>query len=127
VLRVYPNNGGGTNVFSAPNEGVISTADYNSWAAANGKPLSTTPEGAALLARAQQIVTGSRLPTGALPVDFFRVPLPQDFFSKQPNNFDITTIEGYKLYRLRQVWQNGGVLYVPQNPRYIQFGIKIFF
>jgi hypothetical protein len=127
VFRTYPNNGGGTDVFSAPNEGVISASDYNAWAAANGKPLSTTPDGAALLARVQQIVTGSRLPSGALPVDFFRIPLPQDFFSKQPVNFDITTPDGYKLYRLRQAWQNGGVLYAPQNPRYIQFGIKIFF
>jgi hypothetical protein len=47
----------------------------------------------------------SRVPgTQVLPPDFFRVPVPEGFHSMDPNEFDITTAEGLKLYRLRQAY-----------------------
>lgn len=128
VFRVVPNDSG-TDLMGLPDEAVISAADYNAWAAFNRRPPSTTPEGAALLAQAQQIVTGSRLPSGALPKDFYHMPLPQGFATADANSFDITTSNGYKLYRLRRAYNQGfGSLFVPNgNSRYIQFGLKIYF
>ena len=79
------------------------------------------------MAQVQQIIIGSRLPSGALPVNFFSNPVPQGFVSKDPNSFDVTSVDGYKLYRLRQTWKNGGGLYSVQVQRYIQFGLKLFF
>ena len=45
-----------------------------------------------------------------------QVPVPQGFATKDANSFDITTPGGYKLYRLRQAYANGGGLYVPVGP-----------
>ena len=62
---------------------------------------------------------------GALPLNFFTVPLPANFFGTQATSFDIRNVDQYKLYRLRQQWNtSGGVLYQPGLARYIQFGIK---
>jgi carboxypeptidase family protein len=128
VFRVTPNNAGGTDLFNTVSESVITATDYNTWAKFNGKPASTTAEGAALFAQAQQIITASRSATGALPNDFYHVPIPAGFATKDANSFDITTAQGYKLYRLRQVYQNGGQLYVQGNSsRYIAFAVKFFF
>ena len=66
--------------------------------------------------------------TGALPLDFFSVRVPDGFATTNPNAFDIRTVEGLKLYRLRQAYNTGfGTLYSPPNGRYIQFGIRLFF
>jgi hypothetical protein len=128
VFRVTPNNGGATDLFNTPSESVISASDYATWAKFNGKPAANTPEGAVLFARAQQVITGSRSATGALPNDFYHVPLPQGFATRDANSFDITTVDGYKLYRLRQTYQNGGQLYVQGNSaRHIEFAIKFYF
>jgi hypothetical protein len=65
---------------------------------------------------------------GVLPVNFFRVPLPQNFWSMQPQSFDITTVQGYKLFRLRQTYNTAfGDLYQNGSSRYIQFGVKFYF
>jgi hypothetical protein len=128
VFRMTPNNGGATDLFNTPSESVISASDYATWAKFNGKPAANTPEGAVLFARAQQVITGSRSATGALPNDFYHVPLPQGFATRDANSFDITTVDGYKLYRLRQTYQNGGQLYVQGNSaRHIEFAIKFYF
>jgi len=85
------------------------------------------------LQQVRNIVNASRLNNGAgnLPDDFFHVLLPQGFATRDPLSFDITTLEGYKLYRLRQTYdQNFGTLTgnTPQTtPRYVQFGLRIFF
>ncbi|HJZ74802.1 MAG TPA: hypothetical protein VKE51_23860 [Vicinamibacterales bacterium] len=43
-------------------------------------------------------------------------------------SLDITTLDGYKLYRLKQAYaQRFGQLFAVNNPRYIQIGLKIFF
>ncbi len=106
----------------------LTTAEYNTWAAFNGQPLSTTTAGAAQLAAIRANVNTTRLASNALPVDFFHTRIPQGFASRNANSFDLTTLEGFKLYRLRQTYDaNFGTLFSVNNPRYIQFGIRIFF
>jgi len=127
-FRINPGDSG-TDLFgSLPSEAVITAAEYDTWARANSRPLSSTADGAALFGAAQQIIRGNLLPSGALPIDFFTVRLPQRFATTSPTAFDITTVEGYKLYRLRQAYNQGfGQLFAPNNARYVQFGLKLFF
>ena len=137
TFRVFINqqaSTAGTDFMGAPSVNAPSAAEYNSWAAANGKPLQSTPEGAALFAQTQAVVNGSKLPSGVLPPNFFTVPLPANFYGTAANAFDITTVQGFKNYRLRQAYNTAfGQLYYPGGgsgygaPRYIQLGIKIFF
>ena len=135
TFRVFINNaGGGTDFMGAPSVNAPSIAEYNSWATANGRPAQSTPEGAALYAQSQAVVTGSRLPSGVLPPNFFSVQLPSNFYGKTANSFDITSVDGFKNYRLRQAYSTGfGQLYYPGGgsgygaPRYIQLGMKLFF
>ena len=120
------------NIFGYPTEGTLSPAEYNAWAAFNGRPLLGTPEGDALKRIADQIIVGGRIPgTQALPRDFFSVQVPQGFHSMNPNAFDVTTPEGLKLYRLRQQYATDrwGTLAAraPYSPRFIQFAIKLYF
>jgi hypothetical protein len=78
--------------------------------------------------RQRALVNAQRLPSNALPLDFFHIQLPQGFATRLPNSFDITTLQGFKLYRLRQAYDaNFGTLREVQQPRYIQFGLKIYF
>ncbi|MEZ5426846.1 MAG: carboxypeptidase regulatory-like domain-containing protein [Pyrinomonadaceae bacterium] len=104
-----------------PNEGLFTQADVNAWLAAN-------PGRTADLTQINNLLINSRSATGALPLDFFSIPVPQGFATMNPNNFDITTLEGLKLYRLRQTYDsNFGTLFPVNNPRYIQFGLRLFF
>lgn len=114
----------------------ITAAEFDAWAAFNSQPLSTTTEGAAILAQVRANINAIRLPArpgvttgGALPNNFFNVPLPQGFATTNPLAFDIRTVNGFKLYRIRQTYDtNFGTLFSPaSNPRYLQFGIKLFF
>jgi hypothetical protein len=108
----------------------ITTAEYNTWATANGQPPASTPAGAKQLAQIRGMVNSQRLPSGALPLDFFHMQLPQTFFGTKFTGYDITTLQGFKLYRLRQAYgtNNGfGQLRELGMPRYVQFGIKIYF
>jgi hypothetical protein len=123
---------------------VLSTADYDAWATFNGRPLSNTPAGAALLGQIRANANAVRLPpragttSGALPDSFYHVVLPQGFATSNALSYDITTLAGYKLYRIRQTYDgNFGTLTNPQlqigNPspansqRYLQFGIRLIF
>jgi hypothetical protein len=118
-----------TEPFGAGTRGsVITTAEYNTWATFNGQPPASTAAGAAQLAAIRAKVNAVRLPSNALPPDFFHTLLPQGFATRNANSFDITTLEGFKLYRLRQTYDpNFGTLFAVPNPRYIQFGLRIFF
>lgn len=130
IFRPVPNNGGGTDFMGAPSGTALTSAEYNAWAVANGQPQGNTPEGAALMAKSAAAVAGSRLPSGVLPVNFFSVKLPPNFFAATANSFDITNVDGFKLYRLRQAYNNafGQVYSYPiSQPRYLQFGLKIYF
>ena len=74
------------------------------------------------------MVNGTRLPSGALPTDFFHLPVPQGFATMSANSFDIRTLNGFKLYRMRQAYGQGfGQLRELGMPRYIQFGLKLYF
>ncbi len=132
----------GPDFMGAPNEGTItintttgartyapiSASEYDTWAGLNAQPLSSTSAGAAQLTAIQNMVNGNRLSTGALPVNFWSVPVPQGFATKDPNTFDIRTLNGFKLYRLRQTYSTSfGQLRELGQPRYIQFGFKIVF
>jgi hypothetical protein len=110
-----------------PNEGLLVQADINAWNAAN-------PGQTATLNQVNALLNNSRLPpftgqaAGPLPLDFFRLPVPEGFATRNPNSFDIRTLEGLKHYRLRQSYDaNFGSLFAVNNPRYIQFGIRVFF
>ncbi len=111
----------------------ITAAEYNAWATFNNQPLSTTAAGAAQLAQIRANVNATRANggTGGLPLDFFHVQLPQGFATRNPLSFDITKLDQYKLYRIRQNYDtNFGTLTGGNpntTPRYIQFGIRIFF
>jgi hypothetical protein len=123
-------------IFTAPNEGLITNAEYDAWAAAvAGRPGRTTPAGAALLAQINQIVTSNRIPgTQALRPDFFHVRVPEGFFSMSATQFDIATLQGLQLYRLRQAYtaDRWGYLNVSggrsgYTPRFIQIALKFYF
>lgn len=115
----------------------ITAAEYNTWATFNNQPLSTTTAGAAILAQVRANVNATRqsgpagAQTGGLPLDFFHVQLPQGFATRDPLSFDIRNLNDFKLYRIRQTYDaNFGTLVgnTPNTlPRYIQFGIRLFF
>jgi hypothetical protein len=119
-------------IFGAINEGALSPNELNAWAMFNGKPSAEVPE---IRAANQQIIINNRVPrTEGLRPDFFRRPLPEGFFSMNVNSFDITTEEGFALYRLRQSYSpdRWGFLSVMPGrsgytPRFIQFALKINF
>jgi Carboxypeptidase regulatory-like domain len=128
VFRVFPNNAGGTDFMNVPSTAALTGADYDTWARANSQPLSTTAGGAALISQINAMVNAQKNAAGVLPVNFFSVALPQNFFGLQPQNFDITTVNGFKLFRLRQTYNTAfGDLYQSGQSRYIQFGVKLYF
>ncbi|HXU82625.1 MAG TPA: hypothetical protein VN914_14585, partial [Polyangia bacterium] len=119
-------------IFAFPNEALLTTAEYNAWAQFNGRPLAGTPAGDALRGQADAILLAGRVPgTTALVPGFFSTPVPQGFHSTNPNQFDITTPEGLRLYRLRQAYtpDRWGFLGTrsPYAPRVIQVAVKIYF
>jgi hypothetical protein len=114
---------------STPTQTPITAAEYDSWAAFNGKPLSSTPAGATLLAQVQSFVTGNRIGSGNLPADFFSMTVPNGFTQIPLNSFDIATLTGFKLYRLSQAWdKNFGTLSTNlAQPRRLQWSVKFVF
>jgi hypothetical protein len=127
--RVFLNNAGGTDFMGAPSEANLSAAEFTAWAALHAGTTAT-------LASVNALIQANRIPgsTTLLPNNFFSVPLPANFWAQSANQFDVTTVDGLKLYRLRQAYNAGfGQLYYPgggsgfETPRYIQFGLKLFF
>jgi hypothetical protein len=131
TFAVYPNNGGGADFMGAPSAGTLTTAAYNTWAAANGKPAYSATAGTPgniLYNQIVNMVNAQRLPSGALPADFYTVKLPDNFWGTPAVSYDITTLQGYKYYQLRNAYAtNFGTLYNNSQPRYIQFGVKLYF
>jgi hypothetical protein len=106
---------------TVPIETDVTQAELTAWLTAN-------PGKTATLAQVNGLLAASRLASGAIPLDFFHVAVPQGFATKTANAFDITTLEGLKLYRLRQNYDASfGTLFAVPNPRYIQFGVKLYF
>ncbi len=126
-------------MFGQPSEADITVGDYNSWVAANpqrGLQPQSTAAGAPINPDYQRVLDITRKAKGssfALPNDFFSIPLPRKFATTQPNEFDITTPEGLKLYRLRRAYnpQFGHFKNFPPetfNPmRHLQFAVKLYF
>ncbi len=128
IFTVYPNNAGGADFMGAPSTAALSTTDYNSWATANGQPLASTTAGTALLNQINAMVNSQKTSGGALPANFFAIQLPANFYGKAATSYDITTLQGFKYFRLRQAYAtNFGTLYQSGSPRYIQFGVKLYF
>jgi hypothetical protein len=127
VFRVFPNNAGGTDFMNAPSTANLTAAEYDTWARANNQPLSTTTAGAAQFNGILAMVNAQKT-NNVLRTNFFSVPLPQNFFGTSANSFDITTLNGYKQYRLRNAYVNAfGDLYQRGGSRYLQVGLKLFF
>ena len=110
-----------------PSDALLTQADINAWNAAN-------PGQTATLAQVNGVLNSIRLPVapgqtvGALPLSFFSARIPEGFATRTANSFDIRTVEGLKLYRARQVYDtNFGTLFANNAPRYIQFGVRVFF
>jgi outer membrane receptor protein involved in Fe transport len=133
-------------IFAAPSEALLSNADYDNWAkySPTTRPARSTAEGKALLAQINAMIASyntNTLPGSTaivLPRDFFAVPVPQGFATVNLNSFDITTVEGLKLFRLKQAYapdrwgflgvtRGAGALIAPYTPRYFQFALKLFF
>lgn len=129
---------------------VISVAEYDAWAAFNGKPLSNAVDGsgAILLGKIRDNANAVRLTPragqpiggGALPDNFFSTQLPEGFATRNPLAYDITTLAGFQTWRLRNAYEaNFGSLtsgavgnsFGSPNPgtssRYLQFGIRLIF
>ncbi len=131
TFAVYPNNAGGADFMGAPSTAILSTAAYTTWAQANGQPIydatAGTP-GNTLYNQMVNMVNAQKGPSGALPANFFTVPLAANFYGTNPNSFDIRTLQGYKQYQLRNAYAtNFGTLYNNSVPRYLQFGVKLYF
>jgi hypothetical protein len=127
TFAVYPNNAGGADFMGAPSTATLTTAAYNTWATANSQPLQSTAAGAAIYNGIVNMVNAQKTPSGALPANFFTIPLPSNFYGKAATSYDITTLQGYKYYQLRNAYAtNFGTLYNNNTPRYIQFGIKLY-
>jgi Carboxypeptidase regulatory-like domain len=127
---VFRHNNTGNTPFgfgTLPNEAPVTLAEYNAWATFNSQPTITSATDPALVA-VQNLTITNRLPSGAIPLDFFSIRVPQGFATRNPNSFDIRTLEGLKHYRLRQTYDaNFGTLFAVNNPRYVQFGLRFFF
>jgi hypothetical protein len=104
-----------------PSEALFTQTDVNTW-------LAFAPGRTATLTQVNNLIINNRLPSGAIPLDFFHIRIPEGFATTNPNAFDITILDGLKLFRLRQAYDaNFGTLFAVNNPRYIQFGIRLFF
>ncbi len=127
TFAVFPNNAGGADFMGAPSTATLTTAAYNTWAAANGQPLQSTTAGAAVYNGIVNMVNAQKTTQGALPANFYTLPLPANFYGKAANSYDITTLQGYKYYQLRTAYStNFGTLYNNNTPRYVQFGLKLY-
>lgn len=127
-----PDNAGGADFMGQPSTATLTTAAYNIWATANNQPLYSTTAGAAIYNQIIANVNSYKTAGGGLPTNFYTIPLPANFYGNAATSYNITTIQGYKLYQLRNAYSstanaNFGTLYNNNTPRYIQFGVKFYF
>jgi hypothetical protein len=136
IFRTYPNNAGGVDFSGQPSTATLSTSAYNTWAAANGKPAYSSTVGSAGYNLYNQIISNInsfRNSAGVLPNNFYTVQLPANFWSAAATSYDITTTQGYQYYQMKTSYNAAfGELYnAPSSgvsiPRYLQFGLKLYF
>ena len=107
--------------------GAITSTEYIQWAGPNGQPAYDTAAGTALFAQINALMNSAKT-NGVLPVNFYSLQLPKNFWGTPASNFDLTTLQGIKLFRLRNSLNTAfGDLYNYGQPRYIQFGLKLYF
>jgi hypothetical protein len=115
----------------APSTATLSTANYTVWANTNGQPAYNATAGTpgnVLYNQIVSMVNAQKNAAGVLPANFYTMPLPANFYGKAATSYDITTLNGYKLYQLRNAYAtNFGTLYNSNTPRYMQFGVKLYF
>jgi hypothetical protein len=123
TLAPTPNSGGSDLFGSAPSTTLITLAQYNAWATFNGMPTAAT-----VPIQIQNMFNAAKVGL-ALPANFYSIQLPQGFATRNPNTYDITTLNGYKLYMLRQSYNTtfGSLTQGLQTERYVQLGVKIIF
>jgi hypothetical protein len=127
VFRVVHNNTAMAN-FSLPTETPVTAAEFDAWARFNNRPLSNTPAGAALFEQSRNVILSNRNQASVLPDKFFNVPVPQGFARTNALSYDITQVDGFKLYRLRQSFRETfGQLWSLPSPRQIQMSLRIIF
>ncbi len=123
-------------IFAAPNEATLTNAEYDAWAAfSTARPARTTAAGTVMMSAINDVIINNRIRgTQTLRPDFFHTPVPEGFFSMNANSFDITTVQGLQLYRLRQAYtpDRWGYLDVTPGrsgytPRFIQIALKLYF
>jgi hypothetical protein len=123
--------GGSNDSFSgAPSTVALTTTAYNNWAVYNNQPqaLAAGDAGTQILGNINAMINAQRLPSGALPTNFYTTPLPTGFALMNANSFNINTLSGYKLYQLRNSYDQAfGILSSKGASRYVQFGIKLYF
>ncbi len=136
IFRTYPNNNTGVDFMSQPTTTALTTANYNTWATANGKPAYSSTVGSPGYVLYNQIIANIatyRNSSGVLPNNFYTMPLPANFWASTATSYDITTTQGYQYYQLRSAYAAGfGELYnAPGSgvspPRFLQFGLKLIF
>ena len=142
VFRTAANVGGGTDLFgNYPSfnwtAATLQTV-YTSWQAANSSmafPIAD-PRGAAALATFQNMILSQQNANGALPANFYTLPLPAHFSTTAANAFNILDPAGagFKDYEIRNNLNSGtaigGGLSTNtrlNQQRYLQFGIKLYF
>ena len=128
TFAVYPNNAGGADFMGAPSTATLTTAAYNTWAAANNQPLQSTTAGAAIyndiVEHGERAEDRRRRVAGEL---LHRSAARRISTATPATSYDITTLQGYKYYQLRNAYStNFGTLYNNNTPRYIQFGVKFY-
>jgi hypothetical protein len=120
--------GGNADFMGAPSTSTLATSAYNTWAGLNNQPLYGTTAGTALYNGIVSMINGQKSASGALPANFYTLPLPANFYGTPATSYNITTLNGYKYYQLRNAYSTGfGDLYNNNTPRFIQFGVKLFF
>ena len=131
VFRILPNAAGNTDLTgNTPNTGALTATDYNTWAAYNNQPLAKVAgdPGNAVLSQINATINGVKTTAGGLPTDFFHLKLPANFWGTNVNSYDVRTVDGFRLFRMKQAYSTGfGDLFSFGQPRYIQFGLKFIF
>lgn len=103
--------------------------EYNNWFNYDKtRPTRTVAEG-----KMATMLNSNRV-GASLRNDFWHFQVPQDFWSKDINSYDVTTLEGFRLYRLRQNYDGNRWGFLGSfpgrsgySPRFIQFSLKINF
>lgn len=120
----------GSKLASQSSLATLTTSEYNTWAQVNSQPLYGTTGGTALYNQIENMIVANRIAGAtAMPSSFFSIRVPEGFTQMNANSFDITTLNGYKDYRLAQTWDQrfGTLSTTGEQPRLVQFSARFTF